>query len=148
MTIRFAHVNVIAKDWRRLVEFYQTVFGCTPVPPQRDQRGDWLDAVTGLPNSHIQGLHLRLPGGAATLEVYSYVDGGPRPEIRPDTPGFSHIAFVVDDVDDVARRVLAEGGGSVGEVGNVVIDGVGRLKLQYLADPEGNIIEVQQWSRV
>lgn len=145
MTVRFAHVNVIAKDWRRLVEFYQRVFGCRPVPPERDQRGEWLDAVTGVRGTHIRGLHLRLPGGAATLEIYSYRDAAPRPEIRPNTPGFSHIAFVVDDVEDVARRVLAQGGSTVGEVGHVTIDGVGRLTLQYLADPEGNIVEVQQW---
>ena len=32
MTIRsrFAHVNLIAQDWRRLVAFYERVFGCTP----------------------------------------------------------------------------------------------------------------------
>lgn len=33
---RFGHVNVIARDWRRLSDFYQTVFGCTFVPPERD----------------------------------------------------------------------------------------------------------------
>lgn len=146
MTIRFAHVNVIARDWRRLADFYQKVFGCRPVPPERDQQGDWLDSVTGVPGAHIRGVHLRLPGGAATLEVYSYGDGAPRPDIRANTPGFSHIAFVVDDVDDVARFVLAEGGSTVGAVECVTINGVGRLKLQYLADPEGNIIEVQQRS--
>ncbi len=144
MTIRFAHVNVIARDWRRLVDFYQDVFGCTPVPPERDQRGEWLDAVTGVPGTHIRGLHLRLPGGSATLEIYSYEDGEPRPKIRPNTPGFSHIAFVVDDVDEAARSVLAHGGSAVGRVGQITIEGVGRLRLQYLADPEGNIIEVQQ----
>ena len=27
---RYAHTNLIARDWRRLVDFYQTVFGCVP----------------------------------------------------------------------------------------------------------------------
>jgi predicted enzyme related to lactoylglutathione lyase len=146
MSIRFAHVNVIAHDWRRLAGFYQTVFGCKPVPPERDQRGEWLDRVTGVPRTHIRGVHLRLPGGSATLEVYSYEAAVERPNIGPNTPGFSHIAFVVDDLVGTARQVTEQGGGEVGDVGEVSIDAVGRLKLQYLTDPEGNIIELQQWS--
>jgi catechol 2,3-dioxygenase-like lactoylglutathione lyase family enzyme len=146
VSIRFAHVNVIAQDWRRLVDFYQTVFGCEPVPPERDQKGEWLDRVTGVAGTHIRGLHLRLPGGGATLEVYGYDEVAARPEIRPNTPGFSHIAFRVDDLAEIARRVAEQGGGRIGEVGEVVIEGVGKLTLQYLTDPEGNIIEVQQWT--
>ena len=33
---RFGHVNVIARDWRRLADFYAEVFGCELVPPERD----------------------------------------------------------------------------------------------------------------
>jgi predicted enzyme related to lactoylglutathione lyase len=146
MSIRFAHVNLIARDWRGLAAFYQSVFGCKPVAPERDQQGEWLDRVTGVPKTHIRGVHLRLPGGGATLEVYSYGDGADRVDIRPNTPGFSHIAFVVDDLAEMASRVIAEGGSELGEVGEVDISGVGRLRLQYLADPEGNIVEIQQWS--
>ena len=146
MAICFAHVNVIGQDWRRLAAFYQAVFGCKPVPPERDQQGEWLDKVTGVPRTHIRGVHLRLPGGGATLEVYGYDEVEDRPEIRANTPGFSHIAFRVDDVPSIAQRVLAEGGSEVGEVGHVTVDGVGQLELQYLSDPEGNIIEVQHWT--
>jgi predicted enzyme related to lactoylglutathione lyase len=146
MSIRFAHVNVIAQDWRRLATFYQTVFGCMPVPPERDQSGDWLDRATGIRDSHIRGMHLRLPGGGTTLEVYEYGTMPERPLIRPNTPGFSHIAFVVDDVESVAKDVMSNGGDKVGEVEQVSIAGVGGLLFQYVADPEGNIIEIQQWS--
>ncbi len=146
MPTRFAHVNVIAQDWRKLAVFYQTVFGCKPVPPERDQSGDWLDRATGIPGAHIRGMHLRLPGGGPTLEVYEYEDMPQRPEIKPNTPGFSHIAFVVDDVESVANEVVSNGGSRVGEVELVNIAGVGELLFQYVADPEGNIIEIQQWS--
>lgn len=146
MATRFGHVNVIAHDWRRLAEFYETVFGCVPVPPERDQRGEWLDRLTGVPGTHIRGVHLRLPGGSATLEIYGYGDAAPRVSIGPNTPGFSHIAFMVDDLDAAVRRVQDGGGGEWGEAGEVDIAGIGRLRLQYLTDPEGNIIEIQQWN--
>jgi len=146
MPTRFAHVNVIAQDWRGLATFYQTVFGCKPVPPERDQSGEWLDRATGVHDAHIRGMHLRLPGGGPTLELYEYDNMPQRPNIRSNTPGFSHIAFVVDDVDGVANDVVSNGGDTIGTVERVNISGVGELRFQYVADPEGNIIEIQQWS--
>ena len=32
--MRYIHTNIVAKDWRRLADFYIQVFGCTPVPPR------------------------------------------------------------------------------------------------------------------
>ncbi len=146
MPIRFVHVNVIAQDWRRLAAFYETVFGCQRVLPERDQQGEWLDRVTGIAGSHIQGVHLRLPGSEATLEIFSYTRQAARPEIKAHTPGFSHIAFSVDDVDEISRVTVANGGSPVGDREEVEVADIGRLEIRYLTDPEGNIIEVQKWS--
>jgi predicted enzyme related to lactoylglutathione lyase len=44
---RFVHTNLVARDWRRLARFYEQVFGCTPVPPERDLSGQWLEDATG-----------------------------------------------------------------------------------------------------
>ena len=53
--IIFGHVNIIAADWRQLSRFYQEVFGCVPVPPQRDQSGPWLEAGTGVARAQLVG---------------------------------------------------------------------------------------------
>ena len=50
---RFVHVNLIAQDWRKLAEFYQQVFGCTPVPPERNLSGRWLEDGTGVHRSKV-----------------------------------------------------------------------------------------------
>ena len=150
MLIKFAHTNLIAKDWRRLAAFYQEVFGCEPVPPERDLSGEWLDSATGVPGAHITGIHLRLPGrgdDGPTLEIFEY-DRMPRhPDVRPNTPGFSHIAFAVDDVPATARTVCERGGSPVGDLTVREVPGVGWLIFQYLADPEGNIVEIQNWRK-
>ena len=148
MAIKYVHTNLIAKDWKRLLAFYQEVFGCIPVLPERDLSGDWLDQATGIAGSHIRGVHLRLPGygdDGPTLELFQYGDMPQHPAISPNTPGFSHIAFAVDDVHEMAREVLAHGGSVVGELAVREIPGVGMLTFQYLTDPEGNIIELQNW---
>jgi catechol 2,3-dioxygenase-like lactoylglutathione lyase family enzyme len=33
---RFGHVNLIARDWRSLADFYVRLFGCEAVPPEHD----------------------------------------------------------------------------------------------------------------
>ncbi len=148
MAIKYAHTNLIAKDWKHLLMFYQKVFGCIPIPPERDLSGDWLDQATGVAGSHIQGIHLRLPGygdDGPTLELFQYGAMPEHPTVRANTPGFSHIAFAVDDVREVAERILTHGGSAMGELTVREVQGVGTLTFQYLADPEGNIIEVQNW---
>ncbi len=56
LSATLVHVNLIARDWRCLAAFYETVFGCVRVPPERDLAGPWLDAATGIPGAHIRGL--------------------------------------------------------------------------------------------
>jgi catechol 2,3-dioxygenase-like lactoylglutathione lyase family enzyme len=146
MPTRFTHTCLIANDWKKLSAFYQDVFGCVPVPPERDMSGDWLDRGTGVRDAHITGMHLRLPGhgdAGPTLELFQYDTMPQHPEIRPNTPGFSHIAFAVDDVPSTARLFLEHGGSEVGELTVREVPGVGQLTFQYLADPEGNIVELQ-----
>ena len=50
-TARYGHTNLIARDWRALAAFYEGVFGCVPVPPERDYAGTELEAGTGVKGS-------------------------------------------------------------------------------------------------
>lgn len=148
MAVRYAHTNLVARDWRRLADFYVDVFGCRPVPPERDAQGHWLDRATGLRGAHLRGVHLRLPGYGAdgpTLEVFSYDDPRPQTEPSADRLGFGHVAFQVDDVAATLDRLLAAGGERLGEVARTDVPGAGRLELVYARDPEGNVVELQAW---
>ena len=49
MATRYAHVNIIAKDWRRLCDFYEAVFDCEPWSTERDHHGPHIDDLTGMP---------------------------------------------------------------------------------------------------
>jgi catechol 2,3-dioxygenase-like lactoylglutathione lyase family enzyme len=146
---RFAHTNIIAQDWKRLARFYEQVFGCKPVPPERHLAGEWLEAATGVRGARIEGIHLRLPGygnEGPTLEIFQYDDWADRSDTAINRPGLGHIAFAVDDVEAARRAVLEAGGGGLGEVVSVEIAKAGAITFVYLTDPEGNIIELQHWS--
>jgi catechol 2,3-dioxygenase-like lactoylglutathione lyase family enzyme len=146
---RFGHVNLIALDWRALADFYERVFGCTPVPPERDFHGPDLDAGTGIDGAALHGIHLRLPGGGPTgptLEVFQYDPSLDHPPTAANRPGFGHIAFVVPDVATARDTILGSGGGPVGAIVTMRTADGRRVTWCYVADPEGNIVELQAWS--
>jgi predicted enzyme related to lactoylglutathione lyase len=66
------------------------------------------------------------------------------PVIKTNTPVFSHIAFEVDNVKEIADLVFNHGGKAVGELITREVPGVGKLTVQYVTDPENNIIEIQK----
>ena len=145
---RYVHTNLVARDWRRLARFYQDILGCTPVPPERHLRGQWLEDATGIPGAAADGIHLRLPGcgpDGPTLEVFQYKQGADAGARAANRPGFGHIAFAVDDVEAALKSIIAAGGGTLGEVVRVDVAGAGPLTFVYASDPEGNIIELQRW---
>ena len=110
---KFSHVNLVAHDWRRLTGFYEQVFGCVPVPPERNLSGAWLDEAVSVPDVHIRGMHLRLPGygdAGPTLEIFQYDPEMTHYAPAANRPGFGHIAFAVDDVEAVREAVLTAGG--------------------------------------
>ena len=147
---RYVHTNLIAMDWRRLATFYQDVFGCAPVPPERKISGQWLEDSTGVERAEIQGMHLRLPGHGdegPTLEIFQYNRLKEQQETAANRPGFAHIAFAVEDVSAARAAVIAAGGGTVGDIVSADIAGAGNITFAYVTDPEGNIVELQRWTR-
>jgi len=152
MTAKFAHTNIVSKDWKRLSNFYITVFECKPVPPERDLSGDWLEKATALNKPHLTGQHLRLPGfgeAGPTLEIFQYDEMLE----RADPPcanrlGLGHLAFEVESVPETLALLLEHGGRKLGEVVTREIASVGTITFTYATDPEGNILEIQSWSYI
>jgi len=146
---RYVHTNIVAKDWKRLARFYEEVFGCTVVPPERNLSGPWVERATGVPGARMQGVHLRLSGPGnegPTLEIFQYSREEERPPTAINRPGLAHLAFLVEDVRAAKEAVMAAGGGVIGEIVSVPIPPAGTVEFVYLTDPEGNIIELQRWS--
>jgi predicted enzyme related to lactoylglutathione lyase len=148
---RFGHVNLIARDWRALANFYVELFGCAIVPPERDYAGPDLERGTAVAGAALRGAHLRLPGhgpDGPTLEIYQFSS---MPEALPpmvNRPGFQHIAFAVPSVADARSAVLAAGGAAVGEIVTLRTADGRYVTWTYVTDPEGNIVELQSWSDV
>lgn len=149
--MKYVHTNLISKDWKALAGFYIQVFDCKMILPQRDLSGDWLDKATNVQNAHLKGAHLRLPGygkKGPTLELFQYDEQEEQASPIPNRQGFGHIAFEVDDVQAILDKALQFGGQAFGTVTRKEVASVGTLTFVYIKDPEGNIIELQNWDRV
>ncbi|PKM73322.1 MAG: glyoxalase [Firmicutes bacterium HGW-Firmicutes-16] len=147
--MRYAHTNIIAKDSAKLIAFYKEVLGCRSIGETRDLRGDWLDRMTGVKNAHIVGEHLCLPGydeKHPTLEIFSYDEVLSDGNRGINRCGFAHLAFEVDDVAYTLKKVLANGGGQIGDLVNAEYTDGRKAQFVYATDIEGNIIELQSWS--
>ena len=148
--MRYAHTNIVARDWKKLSIFYINVFNCTEKPPERKLSGEWLDKGTGLSKAELKGIHLLLPGHGdkgPTLEIFSYKSTHESEPIMANYTGFTHIAFEVDDVDKILNKAIENGGKLLGRITEKEVEGVGLLKFLYFRDPEGNIIEIQSWKK-
>lgn len=149
MKARYVHTNLIADDWRTLVQFYENTLGCIPVPPERDYTGPDLEAGTGIASASLTGMHLRLPGygdGGPTLEIFQYGANLAAAPTAVNRPGFGHIAFAVEDVGAARDEVLAAGGKNIGKVVTLQTADGANVTWCYVTDPEGNVIEFQSWS--
>lgn len=145
---RYVHTNIIAKDHKRLIEFYKKVFHCKSIGETRDLCGDWLDKMTGISNAHIVGEHLCLPGYEEqhpTLEIFSYDTMLTSEASLVNCCGIAHLAFEVDNVEKTLSELLQAGGSQKGEVVRTEYEDGRKAVFVYAADCEGNIIELQSW---
>lgn len=148
--MKYVHTNIITDDWKRLAEFYIQAFSCKMTLPHRNLSGDWLSKATGVHKAHIKGAHLRLPGWGKqgpTLEIFQYNKNEGQPHPLSNRKGFGHIAFEVEDVEATLEKALAFGGERYGEVVVHQTEQMGTLTFVYLRDPDGNIIELQNWGK-
>ena len=145
--MRFAHVNIVARDWKKLADFYQKVFKCIPLLPVRNLAGKELEKGTGIKNAQIEGIHLALPGfeNGPTLEIFQYKKNAVNKTRAVNREGLAHLAFQVDDIDECRKRISGAGGGEIGELVTLEVSGAGQVSFIYVTDPEGNIIELQKW---
>ena len=148
--IRYAHTNIISLNWKKLVDFYVKVFDCEIIPPIRKQSGKWLEKGTGVKNASLQGAHLLLPGhgkNGPTLEIYQYENSENREATMPNQKGFGHIAFEVNNVEEILKNIELNGGNRLGEITKKEVQNVGEITFIYVRDPEDNLIELQSWRK-
>ncbi|WP_228442097.1 VOC family protein [Chryseobacterium nematophagum] len=80
------------------------------------------------------------------MEIYQYSEVIDSEKPVSNKQGFGHIAFQVDNITELLELALKNGATEIGQLSEHHVENVGLLKFIYIADPDGNIIELQNWS--
>ena len=125
----FSHIALACQDPLAVERFYTKHFGFTR-------------ARVYLPGP---GQVVVIKAGAVALELFPAKEprnGRAAGEDGPWTPGWRHIAFLVDDLD---AKLAEMGDEAVITLGPLDMGGfIPGMRVVWIADPEGNIVELNQ----
>jgi len=138
---RMEHVGIVFDDLAAAKAFFVELG--LDLQGEGSVEGGWVDRVVGLEGVRVDFAMLETPDGGGRLELVKF-HAPPGPDgdrhAPANTPGMRHLAFRVDDIDDVVARLQARGAELVGEVeryGDI-------YRLCYIRGPEGIIVELAE----
>jgi len=140
-TTRFDHVGITVEDLDTATAFFVGLG--LEVEGRTFVEGEFLDTVSGIPNSRTEVVMLQSPGGGSKIELASFV----RPDHTPGSPdamanelGLRNVCFEVDDIQAAVDRLAADGYGLVGGIGQY--ENVWRMA--YVRGPEGIVVSLAE----
>jgi len=135
------HAGFVVRDFESAVRFYEEIVGLR-VLDRLERTGTTISQVVGYENAHLRIAKMAAEGEEHFLELIEYVrpTAGERASEERAIIGGSHVGFIVDDIQAVFERVVANGAIEMNLPANI---GPGRWAC-YMQDPEGNWIEFIQ----
>ncbi len=106
-------------------------------------KGEFLDSVIGLKGAETDFVMLEAPGGQLRLEVIKYLKpDDPERDRVPDANnlGLGHIAFEVDNLEEIVARIKEKGYKLIGEIRTYQDS----WKLCYVRGPGNIIVELAE----
>ena len=138
---RFDHVGITVADLDTVTTFFVGLG--LEVEGRTFVEGEFLDTVSGIPNSRTEIVMLRPRDGGTGLELSRYI----RPDHEPGSPvamanelGLRNVSFEVDDLQAAVDRLTAGGYGLVGGIGQY--EDIWRMA--YVRGPEGIIVSLAE----
>jgi lactoylglutathione lyase len=142
----FSHLGVCVRDLDVATRFYVEVLGFRQLYSMDFAAGE-VAATMERADAFTSRMLIR---GDVRVELLWWhdsaelADGWPPAQRRPmTTPGFTHLSFRVDSVDDLVDAAVRCGGAVWPETLTVLgdPDDPAAVRLLYLTDPDGNRIE-------
>jgi len=126
--LRFAHVAFRVRDIDRTIQWYRDVLGAEVVCH--------VEAVGPKPEYYYAEF-----ANGQMVEFFPHGQAGP--ELPGDATGFAHLSLLVDDIEAALAHV--EGVGAT--ISRPYFEGRAGQRVFFLADPDGNQIELMELRR-
>lgn len=145
------HFSFTVRDIDRTIDWYTKVLGLELVHRQR-QENAYTQVLVGIPGAVLEVAQLKVPGldsrySTHMLEMVQYVvgDGGTR-DLPTNQVGVAHLAFVVTDIHERHKRMVAEGVVFKNPPVEITAGANQGGYACYLVDPDGITLEFLQFS--
>ena len=123
------HVAIIVSDYKKAKEFYVEKLGFEVIRENfRKEREDWK-------------LDLRIGDGPDATELEIFAEKNPPKRVnRPEACGLRHLAFRVDDIEEVVQELKTLGI----ECESIRRDTYTDKKMTFFFDPDGLPLELHE----
>ncbi|MCL6592653.1 MAG: VOC family protein [Alicyclobacillus sp.] len=138
---RIDHVSINVQDLAAAKAFFLDLG--LEVHGEWEMEGAWLGRLIGLSDAKTACVGLRTPDGQTWIELvkFHYPSSEQGHQIAlANTPGIRHIAFAVEDIENMVAKLKNRGT----EVFSEIQTYEDRYKLCYVRGPEGVIIELAE----
>lgn len=138
---RIDHIGMVVNDLENAKKFFID-FGFT-VQGEAQEQSELLDKVVGIKGAKSQIVFLQAPNAQITLELTKFLYPADKSGIQEHfmySHGMQHLAFVVENIEDIVATVKQKGY-------KVFVDTYNyenTYKLCYFRGPEGIIIELAE----
>lgn len=152
MIMDMLHIGITVSDIDASVNWYTKVLGLELV---HRQRGDnkYTRRLVGVEDAVLEVAQFKIPGrtsGLSThmLELIEYVAGAApdHPRLPVNQVGTSHLALIVDDIHQRYEAMRESGADFVNPPVGVTEGANEGGYACYLRDPDGNVLELMQFS--
>jgi catechol 2,3-dioxygenase-like lactoylglutathione lyase family enzyme len=136
---RIDHIGVVVNDLAQAKAFFLD-FGFT-VQGEAEEQSELLDKVVGMKGAKSQIVFLQAPNNQITLELTKFINPADEPEAKETfmySRGIKHIAFIVENIEDIVVTVKQKGWKVYVDIYNYE----NIYKLCYFRGPEGIILEL------
>jgi catechol 2,3-dioxygenase-like lactoylglutathione lyase family enzyme len=139
------HMSFAVSDLDRSLEFYRDLLGLE-VSVRRVWREEYVRKMVGIPDASLDIALLKLPGeGALILELIEYENPkGIKVESHPNTPGNTHICFLVEDIWAIYDRLQQAGVKFVSEPVTATAGPNQGRQVVYVRDPDDILVQLMQ----
>ncbi len=140
-----SHIGITVKNLDESLYFYHDLLGleiATEPSPWFDHPG--LGPAVGVPGAILRQVCLKLGDTLMELLEYSAPPSDTSAPLRSNSLGASHVAFLVDDIEETVKDLSSKGIEFFSPV-NVVDEGVlSGWRWVYFSDPDGYPLELVQ----
>jgi len=136
---RIDHIGVVVDDLAVAKAFFLD-FGFT-IQGEAEEQSELLDKVVGLKGAKSHIVFLQAPNNQITLELTKFIHPADEPTPKETfmySRGIKHIAFVVENIEEIVATVKQKGW----EVFVDVYNYENTYKLCYFRGPENIILEL------